>query len=309
MSAPHQTMPDDLLLIDTQHLERQHVIATYLLDGDAPALVDPGPTSTLATVEAALARQGRSLGDLRAILLTHIHLDHAGAAGTLVARYPHIQVYVHQRGAPHMADPERLIRSATRLYGEAMGTLWGEFRAVPAERLTVLAGGETIRLGRRTLRAFDAPGHASHHLIYLDETSGAAFVGDNGGIRLPMMDGATPATPPPDIDLEAWGRTLDLLRSLDPQLLLLTHFGPSFDAAAHIDGYRASLAHWAEAVRAGLESNQPEEAQVATLRAMADASLPPETTPADRLAYHQAAPIAQCWQGLARYWRKRAEGA
>ena len=129
--------------------------------------------------------------------------------------------------------PERLLSSAQRLYGDQMDELWGEFRAVPEANVTALNGGEVIELGGRAIQAFDAPGHASHHLIYFEQTSGAAFVGDVGGVRLPGASYARPATPPPDIDLEAWGRSLDLLRSLDPRVLLLTHFGPAPDPAAH----------------------------------------------------------------------------
>src|SRR5262245_43694445 len=227
MSEP--TLPAlhaDLRLVDVLHLGRPHVIASYALLADELALVDPGPASTIANLEAGLAAQGLALGDVRALLLTHIHLDHAGATGTLVARYPHMRVYVHQRGAPHLIAPERLIQSATRLYGDQMQWLWGEFRAVPEQAITTLGGGETVRLGRRTLRVYDAPGHASHHVMYFEEASGVAFVGDNGGIHLPGMPVVRPATPPPEIDLGAWQRTLGLLQSLNPRLLLLTHFGP-----------------------------------------------------------------------------------
>jgi glyoxylase-like metal-dependent hydrolase (beta-lactamase superfamily II) len=309
MTGTNQTLPADLRLIDDMHLGNPHVIATYLLLGDEPALVDPGPTSTLATLEAGLAAHGLATGDLRALFLTHIHLDHAGAAGTLATRHPQLRVYVHQRGAPHLVNPEKLLRSASRLYGSEMERMWGEVRAVPEQQMTVLAGGETLRLGRRVLRVFDAPGHATHHVVYFEEASGVVFVGDNGGIHLPTMDRPTPATPPPDIDLAAWNRTLDTLLALDPRRLLLTHFGPANDPALHIDYYRACLAHWAEFVRVGMRGDADETTQIARLRLLAEASIDPQATETERHSWRLAAPIDQCWQGLARYWRKREEAA
>jgi glyoxylase-like metal-dependent hydrolase (beta-lactamase superfamily II) len=177
---------------------------------------------------------------------------------------------------------------------------------VPEGNITTLGGGETLHLGGRTLRVYDAPGHASHHVIYFDESSGAAFVGDNGGVRMPVMSHGSPATPPPDIDLEAWGRTLDILRSLAPSVLMVTHFGLVPDPAAHVEDYRARLARWAEFVRDGLASGADEATQIVRLRGLAEAEAG-ALSEVDRQAFLQAAPIDQCWQGLARYWRKRAD--
>ena len=302
-------LPAGLALIDALHLGRPHVIGTYLLLGDEPALVDPGPTSCLPAVEAGLAAHGLALGDLRAILLTHIHLDHAGASGVIVARNPRVRVYAHERGAPHLLDPSRLIGSATQLYGDLMDRLWGEARPIPQAAITTLAGGETLRVGPHTVRVYDAPGHAKHHVVYHEEGSGAAFVGDNAGVRLPALPFARPATPPPDVDLEAWGRTLDLLESLEPRYLCLTHFGAYPDAAAHLRDYRARLLRWAELVRAGLAGGASEAEQVAALEALAageTAGLSAEERAALR---QQTGDLALSWRGLARYWRKRAEAA
>lgn len=301
------SLPDEIRLVDDLHLGRPHVIATYVLLGDEPALVDPGPSSTLPNLEAGLAAHGLALRDLHAVLLTHIHLDHAGASGTLVARYPHLRVYVHQRGAPHMIAPERLIRSAARLYGDELERLWGEFRAVPEQNMTVLSGGETLRLGGRTVRVFYAPGHASHHVVYFDEGTGAAFTGDTAGVRMPGSSYTRPPTPPPDIDLEGWQRSLDTLRALEPRLLLLTHFGPVHEPAEHIEDYRARLLRWAETVRQGLLSGADEATQIARLQALADAELGAIASPDVYQRYRQAAAVEQSWHGLARYWRKRAE--
>ncbi|MBX0329942.1 MBL fold metallo-hydrolase [Oscillochloris sp. ZM17-4] len=299
--------PDGVITIDDMHLGRPQVIATYLLTGPVPALVDPGPASTLPALEAGLAAHGLGLGDIGAILLTHIHLDHAGATGSILARSPKARVYVHQVGAPHVIDPSRLLRSATQLYGDQMGTLWGEIVPVPTESLTVLEGGEMIDLGGRTIHAFDAPGHAKHHLIYLDQQSGGAFIGDNGGVRLPGLSFVRPATPPPDIDLEAWDGTLLMLDELMPSWLMLTHFGAYSDVDFHISDYRARLAHWGEQVRRGMESGMSEEAQIAALEALA-AEEAAGLSPAEREALHQqTGALESSWRGLARYWRKRAD--
>lgn len=298
-------LPADVGLVDDLHLGRPHVIGTYVLLGDEPALVDPGPASALPGLEAGLASLGLALGDIRALLLTHIHLDHAGATGTLVARNPRLRVYVHQRGAPHLVDPARLLGSATRLYGDQMEYLWGEFRAVPADNVAALSGGETLRLGGRALQVYDAPGHASHHLVYFEPASGLAFVGDSAGVYIPGRPASRPATPPPDIDLEQWQRTLDMLRALDPRMLLATHFGPLGAPREYIEDYRARLLTWAELVRAGLASGLSEPEQVARLRAYAESELGPDASPEEIATYEQANPLEPCWQGLARYWRKR----
>ncbi|MEO7909451.1 MAG: MBL fold metallo-hydrolase, partial [Roseiflexaceae bacterium] len=281
-------VPADTRLIDLQHLGRPHVIGTYLLLGDQPALIDPGPASTLATMEAGLAAHGLVLGDIQTILLTHIHLDHAGATGTLLRRYPHLRVYVHARGAPHLIAPEKLIHSATRLYGDAMQRLWGSILPVPEQAINVLSGGETLSIGGRALQVYDAPGHASHHVIYFDQSSGAAWVGDTGGVCRPGATVARPATPPPDIDIEAWGRSLDMLRALDPGALLLTHFGPAYQPAEYIEDYRATLLRWAEIVRAGLASGADEATQIAQLNQLAQTSLGPATSAEDATLYEQA---------------------
>jgi glyoxylase-like metal-dependent hydrolase (beta-lactamase superfamily II) len=300
-------LPADTRLIDLQHLGRPHVIGAYLLLGDQPALIDPGPASTLEDLEAGLAAYGLALADLQAILLTHIHLDHAGATGTLLRRYPHLRVYVHERGAPHLAAPEKLIQSATRLYGDAMQRLWGSILPVPEQAINTLAGGETLRLGGRTLRVYDAPGHASHHVVYFDAQSGAAWIGDTGGVCRPDAPAARPATPPPDIDIEAWQRTLDTLRALGPSVLLLTHFGPAYQPANYIEDYRSALLRWADAVQAGLASGADEAAQIARLDELAQSSLGPAASAEDASLYEQASSTTLSWQGLARYWRKRAQ--
>ena len=305
MDTPHN--PAGVALIDATHLDRPQVIGAYLLLGDEPAIVDPGPASTLPAVEAGLAANGLGLADIRHLLLTHIHLDHAGATGAILARHPEIQVHVHQRGAPHLIDPSRLIASATQLYGDRMGVLWGRIVPAAVDTIRTLSGGETLRLGGRTLRVFDAPGHAKHHVIYLDQASGTAFIGDNGGVRLPELRLTRPATPPPDIDLEAWSGTLDTIAGLRPTSLALTHFGSFDDVTFHLEDYRERLMRWGELVRAGLESGQSEDEQVAALERAAVAETE-ALSAAERAALaQQTGPLALSWRGLARYWRKRAE--
>ncbi|NTV64916.1 MAG: MBL fold metallo-hydrolase [Oscillochloris sp.] len=301
--------PDGVITIDDMHLGQPHVIATYLLTGREPALVDPGPASTLPALEAGLAAHGLGLGDIGSILLTHIHLDHAGATGSILARNPKAKIYVHNVGAQHIVDPSRLLKSANQLYGDMMDTLWGQTVPVPRESITTLEGGEMLDIGGRTIHVFDAPGHAKHHLVYLDQQSGGAFIGDNGGVRLPELQFVRPATPPPDIDLEAWDGTLLMLDELMPTWLMLTHFGAYNDVTFHISDYRRRLVAWGEFVRQRLELDASEEEQVAALEEMAVAEAS-DLSPAQRAALiRQTGSLTLSWRGLARYWRKRAEAA
>ena len=302
-----QHPPNGIAVIDALHLGRPHVIATYLLLGAEPALVDPGPASTLPTVAAALATYGLELSDIRHIILTHIHLDHAGASGLLMSHSPTARVYVHERGAPHLIDPSRLLNSATQLYGDQMERLWGEVRPIPAERVVIYGEGERLQAGDRELLAYDAPGHAKHHLIWFEPASGTAFVGDSAGVRLPGVPFTRPATPPPDIDIEGWLRTLERIESLAPRRLMLTHFGPFDDVAFHLADYRERLLRWAELVRAGLESGRSEAEQIAALEALGAAEAAGIDGPAQAALTQQSGDLSASWRGLARYWRKRLQ--
>ncbi|MEO7135764.1 MAG: MBL fold metallo-hydrolase, partial [Vicinamibacterales bacterium] len=202
--------------IDLVFLGTPRVIATALLDGpDGVVLIDPGPTSCLPALEAGLRDRGLALRDVRALLLTHIHLDHAGASGTIAERVPGVRVYVHERGAPHMIDPTKLLASATRLYGERMDLLWGEFQPVPADRVAVLRGGERLELAGTKLNVAYTPGHAKHHVSYLDEQTAVAYVGDTAGVRV-SGDYLIAPTPPPDIDIEAWQESITTIEAWQP---------------------------------------------------------------------------------------------
>ena len=270
-------------VIDGRHLGRERVIGCWELDG---VLVDPGPESCLETLLEALGGHTP-----RALLLTHIHFDHAGAAGALVERWPDLPVYVHRRGARHLAHPERLLSSATRLYGEeGMRELWGEVVPVPEANLRPLDGGETV-LG--DFRVEYTPGHASHHVAYLHEPSGAAFTVDVAGVRIEPVDLVIAPTPPPDIDVEAWERSVDVLRDWRPERLCMTHFGSAENVEEHLEGLVRTLREQAERVRA-LDL----EGFAAWHRARVEEVADGETA----AAFMQAAPPEHLWQGLRRYW-------
>jgi glyoxylase-like metal-dependent hydrolase (beta-lactamase superfamily II) len=292
--------------IDLQFLGRPSVIATAVIQAPGSvALVDPGPTRALDTLERGLERQGLRLEDVTDILLTHIHLDHAGATGTIVRRHPHIRVFVHQRGAVHMADPTRLIDSAARLYGNRMSELWGDIVAVPRESLVPLEGGESIDAGGRTFEVAYTPGHASHHVSYFDRASGLAFVGDAAGMAI---DGGyvLPPTPPPDIDVEGWRESVGRIEAWSPHTLFLTHFGPTIDVRAHLQALLKNLDDMAACVRTSLDDPGTDEERSVRFVEWLRRRMRAQMTDEQIVSYPTAAPFEQLWAGLARYWRKRA---
>src|SRR5205814_868398 len=219
--------------VDLQFRGSPHVIAAAVVsDAGGVALVDPGPTSCLDALELGLNRLGIRFADVMHILLTHVHLDHAGVVGTLVRRHPHLKVLVHERGTPHLIDPARLVRSAARLWGDQMQTLWGEVAPVPAANVVTLDL-QPIRAGGRTFDVAYTPGHASHHVSFFDRSSGIAFVGDAAGIRI-KGDYVRPPTPPPDIDVALWAQSAGRIEAWDPDTMFLTHFGPSRNVRPHL---------------------------------------------------------------------------
>jgi glyoxylase-like metal-dependent hydrolase (beta-lactamase superfamily II) len=271
--------------IDVLHLGRDRVICAYVVDH---VIVDPGPGSC---VETLIDRLGPTVP--RALLLTHIHLDHSGAAGELCRRYPKLVVYAHENGAPHLVDPSKVVASAVRLYGDDMDELWGDVKPVPEDRLRPLTGGESVE----GFRVAYTPGHASHHVCYLHEESRDAYVGDMAGIRIPPYQHTVAPTPPPDIDVEAWLDSLHTIAAWNPQSLRLTHFGAVTDVADQLHRVRSALMDAADSAR--LEG---EERFIARL----EDSLSGTTDPATVEVYEQAAPPDQQYQGLERYWTKRA---
>jgi glyoxylase-like metal-dependent hydrolase (beta-lactamase superfamily II) len=277
--------------IDLRHQDQDHVIGVYLLDTqDGLALVDCGPASCLGGLERGLAERGVGLADLRHLLLTHIHLDHAGAAGALVRRNGSLQVHVSPVGAPHLIDPSRLERSARRLYGRAFDTLWGELAPVPEEN--VHAASDRVA----GCAAFPTPGHASHHVCYLDG-DGTLYAGDAAGVRIQPGRFVVPHAPPPDIDIEAWLKTLDEIERRQPVRLAPIHFGLIHDPAEHLTAVRERLVLWAERARTLDEATFVELCEGELREA--------ERERADR--YLAPASVEQSYRGLRRYWDKRAE--
>lgn len=290
-------------MVDVKYRGKPGYIAACVIDtGDGLALVDPGPTVSLDAVRKGLELLGADIGDVSRILLTHIHLDHAGGTGTLVRENPAIQVFVHERGARHLADPTRLLESATRIYGDRMAELWGEVAAVPAAQITALAGGEQLTLGSRPVRVAYTPGHAVHHVSYLDQASGFAFVGDAAGLLLVGGRFLMPVTPPPDIDLEVWRETHATIRKWRPARLFHTHFGPGDDPATHLDRHLGVLEEWAERVRLSLETPGEDAERAEQFRASVVADFAEELGE-DQVARIGFGGVRDSWYGLARYWR------
>ncbi len=332
--TPVQWLADDLVLIDTLYQDTAQAVGSYLLLGPRPALIETGPASRLETLLAGVRAAGLDPAALQAVAVTHIHLDHAGAVGALVQRYPHLEVYVHPVGAPHLAEPSRLLASAGRLYGALLGPLFGKVVPVPADRIRPLDDGATVTLGARQLVALESPGHARHHLVYHDRARGEMFTGDAAGVALPGARSVRAPTPPPELDIPAWLATIARLRSMRPGRLLLTHFGPhdwaddllaalaaqlqalerlALDAVdAGLDD-ATILARLAEAVAAGGREAPPAEgADGAAAGAgggrtlSATGALTRADSDADRLELIMAS--QQSAQGLLRYARTRRGG-
>lgn len=279
--------------IDLHHF-RSRIIASYPVEtDDGLALFDCGPTTCIPHLEAGLRERGVELADVRHLLLSHIHLDHAGAAGTLVREHPHLQVHVSGVGAPHLADPSRLETSARRLYGDAFDELWGELAPVPEENLHVV--GDRV-LG---LECFRTVGHASHHVSYL-HADGTLYAGDAAGVRIAPGRFVLPPCPPPEFDLEAWLATIDEIERRSPGRLALIHFGAFDDVEAHLSALREALYRWTERVGDGMD----EPTFVAAARYDVE-----QVDPEIAEIYDRAAPYWHSFKGIERYWRKRRERA
>jgi glyoxylase-like metal-dependent hydrolase (beta-lactamase superfamily II) len=292
-------------LIDLKHMGRPQSVATYLLETrTGPVIVDPGPASTIPALRAGLAEQGYEVEDLAALLLTHIHLDHAGGSGTLARENPGLLVYVHRVGAPHVADPSKLLRSATQLYGDKMEQLWGDVAPVPPEQIQMLSGGEVLALGGREFEVAYTPGHAAHHVSYFERGTGIAFVGDTAGLRGPPHFSVLPVTPPPDFNLEAWLDSLRTIAAWRPDRLALTHFGVSPDPERHLEDLRAGLVAWAERAQDSLAIPGNDADRLKWFGVQLEGWLDGRV-PADQARkFLGGAGVEACWQGLARYWRK-----
>jgi glyoxylase-like metal-dependent hydrolase (beta-lactamase superfamily II) len=272
--------PDPL---DLHHQGAERVIGAYLVETeDGPAVFDCGPSSCLEQLKARLRERGLELEDVRHLLLSHIHLDHAGAAGVLVREHPALQVHVSEIGAPHLADPSRLEASARRLYGDAFDELWGELAPVPQGNLRVV--GDDV-LG---LACFPTPGHASHHVCFLGG-EGTLYAGDAAGVRIQPHRAVLPPTPPPEFDLNAWLRTLDEIERRRPARLALVHFGVADDVERHLAELRTRLVRWAE------HADVTEEEFTQSVSSDVQSGLE---------EYARAMPFWQSYAGLKRYWEK-----
>jgi len=298
--------------IDLNFLGQPGIIATVVLSGaDGVALIDPGPSTTLPALQTGLAHRGVSPTDVRAILATHIHLDHAGACGSLAALCPNATIYVHERGAPHMIDPSKLVASASRLYGDDMERLWGEVRPVPADRLHVLEVGgpgdpRTLRLSivGHDIDVAWTPGHAWHHVSYFLPAARIACIGDTGGICRPSGRVVLPATPPPDIDLEVWKTSTERILAWEPELLFLTHFGPQASPRGHMQDLWTRMERWSRRVRALLDQPGTDDEHARAFMSEVTDELTRATSRHEAQAYADAGRFDYSWSGLARYWRK-----
>ncbi len=296
----------DIQFVDLDFLGQPGVIGTGVLRTPGGVwLIDPGPSTALPGLEKGLAVLGLSLADVRGLLLTHIHLDHAGASGTIVSRYPDVRVFVHERGAPHVVDPSRLLESAGRLYAGDLERLWGEVAPVPAANVQVLTGGERLDLDGRSVEVAYTPGHASHHVAYLDSHSGSAFVGDTGGVRLAPAPQLVPPTPPPDIDLPAWNRSIARIREWKSPRLYVTHFGGIDEPPAHLEQLERRLSSFADLVRTVLQEPGSDDERMNRFVERVSGELTRAMPEEEARRYQLAVPLQHCWLGLARYWRKR----
>jgi len=297
--------------IDLNFMDTKQVIASFLLLGeDGAALVETGPTTCLDRLSAGLSEHGVSDEDVRQVFLTHVHLDHAGASGHLSDILPNATFYVHEVGYPHVVDPSKLVKSAARIYGEKMDELWGEARPVPEERVVVLKDGEETQTAGGTLVAHDTPGHAYHHLAYLEPESGALITGDVAGIRLPGQSYVRPPTPPPEIDIEAWVKSINNIRQMDPASLWLTHFGTYEDVDRHLGELEQRLQDWLLFVEGQIDDGAQQEEISDGLKAKGDAEMLAEGADTKQSEHYDlAGSYPMLTDGLMRYVTRRRDNS
>ena len=294
--------------IDLNFMGREEVIASFLLtdDGSSAAIVETGPTTCLDHLTNVLEANSVSPKDVRGVFLTHIHLDHAGASGHLAELLPNATFYVHEVGRPHLVDPSKLVNSATRIYGDRMGELWGEVRPVPEDRIVVLGDGEEAEAAGGVLRAYDTPGHAYHHLAYLEPESGSLFAGDVAGIRLPGHAYIRPPTPPPEVDVEAWLKSIEAIRQLAPESLRPTHFGEYGDVERHLSELEQRLQDWLLFVEGRMDEGADRDEISLELGAKGDAEMLAEgAEPEDSGHYDLAGNYEMLTAGIMRYVERR----
>ena len=297
----------DISYIDLNFCDTPKSIATGVYAGDAGVvLIDPGPGSCIDTLRSSLSAQGIDVRDIESILITHIHLDHAGATGLLVRDNPKIRVFVHEKGAPHVVDPSKLINSANQLWGvEGVARLWGQMIPVPQSNLQVLGERAQIMAGGRPFDVRYTPGHASHHVSYFDDRSGLVWAGDTAGLRFTSNVFTLPPTPPPDIDLEAWRDSLAKIREWKPETVFITHFGPYGGAAQHLAHMETSLRDVAEMARRAIQTDASDEAKYDQFKADVFAYVRSAVDEQEMKPLEFVGPLEFNWRGLVRYWKKR----
>src|SRR5256712_11283396 len=296
-----ERIADDLVVIDVHYNQTPQVIGSYLLLGERPALIETGPTSTVETLLAGVREAGVEPSALRAVAVTHIHLDHAGGAGTLAQRFPELEVYVHPVGAPHLIDPARLVASATRLYGDALHRLFGDVAPVPEQQVKVLNDGDRVLLGSRRLVALDTPGHASHHHAFWDPSSAGLFTGDMAGVALRGLRYVRALTLPPQLDIRAWEQSLAKLRALHPKRVLLTHYGPHTWVTDLLAQLEESLYNNLSIEREGLAAGESEDAITRRVRTETLREIELRDRPGAGARYEVIMPVRQSVLGLIRY--------
>lgn len=309
MSAVTQLTPNTWQ-ISLPFQGESEIIGSYLLAGSNElAIIDPGPASTLEHLLGAILQVGFDPLDVTHLLVTHVHLDHAGAVGSLVRRLPKAQVYVHRKGAPHLLDTRKVVASASRIYGERMYELWGDIEPTPDQRLRVLDGDEVLNVAGRRLEVHYTPGHAVHHIIFFDVHSGELFAGDVAGVRLQGVDYVRPPTPPPDLDLEAWSASMDLMKRLQPDILYIGHFGAIKDTPRHLARLREKLYAWGDFILAAMRTGKDEAEIIHMLIKHTEPELERIAHDAHALArYEIATNYPMTVQGYMRYWKKKHPG-
>jgi glyoxylase-like metal-dependent hydrolase (beta-lactamase superfamily II) len=299
-------------VMDLDFMETEEIIASFLLTGDGPtAIVETGPTTCIENLMQDLKDRDVAPEDVEKVFLTHVHLDHAGASGNLVELLPNATFYVHEVGYPHMVDPSNLLKSAARIYGEEnMEELFGEARPVPEDRLERLEGGEEVEAAGGVLSAHYTPGHAYHHLAYLEPESGTLFTGDVAGVRLPGQSYVKPPTPPPEVDIEAWKGSIETIRKLAPEVLCPTHFGSYEDVERHLNELEQRLEDWLIFVEERMDAGRSQEEMTEELESTGDAELLREgARPEESERYQLAANYEMLVAGLMRYVSQQRESA
>ncbi|MDQ3302633.1 MAG: MBL fold metallo-hydrolase [Actinomycetota bacterium] len=301
----------EIEIIDLDFMGTEEIIASFLLTGgNSAAIVETGPSTCIENLLRGLEENGVAPEDVEKVLLTHIHLDHSGASGVLADRLPNATFYVHEVGYQHLVDPSKLLKSASRIYGDRMDELWGEVRPVPEDRIVTLEGGEEIEAAGGILAAHYTPGHAYHHLAFHEPGSGMLFAGDVGGVRMPGQSYVKPPTPPPEVDVEAWKRSIEAIRKLDPGFICPTHFGCYEDVGRHLGELEQRLEDWLLLVEERMDEGRSQEDIVEEFGARGDEEMLREgADPEDSERYELAANYEMLVAGLVRYVSRQRENS